>query len=94
MNTTSGVLSCVVLGLVVALYSGNRWWWIGLIGSAIVTMMHFITKSEALQNLVHNCEMRNIEVRYGRFAFSNFITNLFITGIIFVVVRIILTSFF
>ena len=78
MKSGTGFFLAVGVGLGVGLFANSNWWWQGLVGVLIITLMHILTKSEMILNSINNCEEKNQKFSIGMF----FIVNVLINSII------------
>lgn len=67
MRSGTGFFLSVGVGLGIGLFSAADWLWQGLIGIAIISILHIITESDYYKDSVSNCQKMNVEFKMSTF---------------------------
>jgi len=90
LNSARGIALSIGIGLGVALYSGSDWWWHGLIGIILITVIHIVIKSELYRDYIEKCNVAGSETSIKYFALFDMLTNAIVALIAFGILRLIM----
>lgn len=90
MSSATGFFLSIGIGIGVALFADSSWWWQGLIGVILITVIHIVTKSELYKDSVEECNSSGAEFSLKKFALFTIFSNAFVAFVAFGIVRLLI----
>lgn len=89
MRSGTGFFLSMGVGLGVAKWAGDDWWWQGLLGILLITLMHIVTKSDLYIDSIEQCKTHEVDFSLIKFSSYTTISSGIIALITFAIIRLI-----